>query len=150
MVIYEVLRLHPPLPLLVPRENGEKVELNGYDVAINTRVIVKAWAINRDPRYWVKQEKFYPERFLDCSTDYSGNYFQFIPFGAGRRICPGTLFGMTMVKLAIANLLYHFQWELPFEMKQKGIDLTESLRTSRRRETAPRLNLIPVLYDGAT
>ncbi|CAI0439160.1 unnamed protein product [Linum tenue] len=144
MVISEVLRLHPPIPLLVPRESREKVELNGYDVPINTKVIVNAWAISRDPRHWVEPEKFYPERFLDCSTDYKGNDFQFIPFGAGRRICPGISFGMAVVKLTLANLLYHFHWELPSETKQEGINMTESFGTSLRRKNALRLIVIPV------
>ncbi|CAI0439157.1 unnamed protein product [Linum tenue] len=148
MVISEGLRLHPPIPLLIPRENGEKVELDAYNVPINTKVIVNAWAINRDPRHWAEPEKFHPERFLDCSTDYKGNDFQFIPFGAGRRICPGISFGMAVVKLTLANLLYHFRWELPSEMKQEGIDMTESFGTSLRRKNA--LRLIPVSYDGLT
>ncbi|CAL1352722.1 unnamed protein product [Linum trigynum] len=145
MVISEGLRLHPPIPLLLPRENGEKVELGAYVVPSNTKVIVNAWAINRDPRHWVDPEKFHPERFLDCSTDYKGNDFHFIPFGAGRRVCPGISFGMVVVKLALANLLYRFQWELPFEMKQSGIDMAESFGTSLRMKNA--LRLIPVLYD---
>ncbi|CAL1385449.1 unnamed protein product [Linum trigynum] len=145
MVISEGLRLHPPIPLLIPRQSREKVELDGYDVPINTKVIVNAWAINRDPRHWVEPDKFYPERFLDCSIDYKGNDFQFVTFGAGRRVCPGISFGMAVVKLTLANLLYHFQWELPFEMKQ-GIDMTESFGTSLKRMNA--LRLIPISYDG--
>ncbi|CAI0395863.1 unnamed protein product [Linum tenue] len=89
MVIAESLRLHPPVPLLAPRENRDKkVKLNSYDVPVNTKVIVNAWMINRDPRYWTEAERFFPERFMDCSTDYKGTDFHFIPFGAGRRICP--------------------------------------------------------------
>ncbi|CAL1352723.1 unnamed protein product [Linum trigynum] len=146
MVISEGLRLHPPLPLLLPRENREKVELDAYVVPSNTKVIVNAWAINRDPRHWLEPEKFHPERFLDCSTDYKGNDFHFIPFGAGRRVCPGISFAMVVVKLALANLLYHFRWELPSEMKQEGIDMAENYGTSLRRKNA--LRLIPTLYDG--
>ncbi|CAI0434582.1 unnamed protein product [Linum tenue] len=146
MVTSESLQLHSPGLLLLPRENrDQKLELSSYEVPTNKRVIVNAWAINRDPRYWVEPEKLYPERFLDCSTDYNGNFFQFIPFGAGRRICPGISFVLTIVKLTLANLLYHFQCELP----SKGIDMNERFKTSRTRETTPHLDLIPVLYDVA-
>ncbi|CAN1167122.1 Desmethyl-deoxy-podophyllotoxin synthase [Linum perenne] len=70
MIISEGLRLHPPGPLLLPRENVEAVELsNGYEIPAKSKVIVNAWAISRDPRYWKEPEKFYPERFLECSTE---------------------------------------------------------------------------------
>ncbi|CAL1352721.1 unnamed protein product [Linum trigynum] len=81
MVISESLRLHAPVPLLAPRQNRDrKVELDSYEVPVNTNVIVNVWAIGRDPRYWKEPDTFYPERFMDCSTDYKGNDFQFLPF----------------------------------------------------------------------
>ncbi|CAL1385447.1 unnamed protein product [Linum trigynum] len=143
MVIAESLRLHPPLPFLVPRENrDQKVELDSYEVPVNTNVIVNAWAINRDPRYWTEAERFYPERFMKCSADYKGPDFQFIPFGAGRRICPGISFGMAVVKLTLANLLFHFDWTLP--TGQKNINMTECFGMTLRRQYA--LHLIPTVY----
>ncbi|CAN1808787.1 Desmethyl-deoxy-podophyllotoxin synthase [Linum perenne] len=145
MVISEGLRLHPPGPLLLPRENVEAVELsNGYEIPAKTKVIVNAWAISRDPRYWKEPEKFYPERFLECSTDYKGNYFEFIPFGAGRRICPGILFGMVTIKLALANLFFHFNWRLPANLESAGVDMEESFGVSLTRKHP--LCLIPVPY----
>ncbi|CAN1167130.1 Sarpagan bridge enzyme [Linum perenne] len=146
MVISEGLRLHSPAPLLVPRQNTEKVELsNGYEIPAKTKVLVNAWAINRDSRYWKEPEKFYPERFVDCSTDYKGNYFEFIPFGAGRRMCPGILFGMMIVKLALANLFFHFNWRIPGDLESERIDMTEifGLTLTRRHP----LCLIPVPYN---
>ncbi|QCE01202.1 flavonoid 3'-monooxygenase [Vigna unguiculata] len=92
-VIKETLRLHPPFPLLHPRECRETCELKGYVIPVGTQVIVNAWAIARDPDYWSDPEKFYPERFMDSPIDYKGNHHEFIPFGAGRRICPGISFG---------------------------------------------------------
>ncbi|CAN1228767.1 Desmethyl-deoxy-podophyllotoxin synthase [Linum grandiflorum] len=140
------LGLHPPIPLLAPREGREHVVLNGRDIPTKTRVIVNAWAINRDPRYWEDAEKFYPERFVDCSTDYKGNDFQFIPFGAGRRMCPGMSFGMAVVKLTLANLLFHFDWKLPSNMKPESLDMTENFGISLRKKYA--LHLIPILYKN--
>ncbi|KAL0353521.1 UNVERIFIED_CONTAM: cytochrome [Sesamum angustifolium] len=101
-VIKETLRLHPPAPLLLPRESNESCKIDGYDIPIKTRVIVNAWAIGRDTKYWEQPECFQPERFLDSSVDYKGNNFQYIPFGAGRRICPGISFGIANVELPLA------------------------------------------------
>ncbi|CAL1352720.1 unnamed protein product [Linum trigynum] len=143
MVISESLRLHPPVPLLAPRENkDQKVELNSYDIPMNTYVIVNAWAINRDSRYWTEAERFYPERFIDCPIDYNGTNFHFIPFGAGRRMCAGVSFGMAVVKLTLASLLFHFDWTLLAE--QKSIDMTECFGMTLRRQYP--LRLIPVPY----
>ncbi|CAI0439167.1 unnamed protein product [Linum tenue] len=144
MVIAESLRLHPPAPLLVPKNRDQEVGFGSYEVPINTNVIVNAWAINRDSRYWTDAERFFPERFIECTTDYKGNYFQFIPFGAGRRMCPGVSFGLAIVKLILANLLFHFDWTLPDG--QKSVNMTESFGVTLRRQHA--LHLIPVSHGG--
>ncbi|CAN1167128.1 Cytochrome P450 71D8 [Linum perenne] len=147
MAISEGLRLHPPGPLLIPRENVETVKLsNGYEIPAKTTVMVNAWAINRDPHHWKEPEKFYPERFADCSTDYKGNCFEFIPFGAGRRMCPGISFGMVIVKLALANLFFHFNWRLPGDLELERIDMTESFGSALTRKHP--LCLIPIPYNG--
>ncbi|CAL1385452.1 unnamed protein product [Linum trigynum] len=113
MIIAESLRLHPPLPLLIPRENRDQnLELNSYEVPVNSSVLVNAWAINRDPRYWTEAERFFPERFMNFPIDYTGTELQFIPFGAGRRMCPGVTFGMKVVKLTLASLIFHLTWKL--------------------------------------
>ncbi|XP_052206860.1 uncharacterized protein LOC127811193 [Diospyros lotus] len=143
-VVKEVLRLHPPGPLLLPRQCGEKCQINGYEIPVKTKVIVNAWAISRDPNYWNDAESFIPERFLGSLIDYRGNNFEYIPFGAGRRICPGMTFGLANVKLPLANYLYHFDWKLPRGMKPEELDMTEaSGMTVRRKED---LYVIPVPY----
>jgi cytochrome P450 len=113
MVIKETLRLHPPAPLLLPRETMSRCQINGYDIYLKTLIQVNAWAIGRDPEYWRDSEEFFPERFVDSPIDYKGQRFEFLPFGSGRRVCPGILMGVTMVELALANLLYCFDWKLP-------------------------------------
>ncbi|MBA0728333.1 hypothetical protein Golax_001238, partial [Gossypium laxum] len=85
-VIKETLRLHPVFPLLLPRECSQNCEVNGFEIPAKTRVIINAWAIGRDPNHWVEPEKFEPERFINSSVDFVGTNFEFIPFGAGRRI----------------------------------------------------------------
>ncbi|KAM7490686.1 hypothetical protein LguiA_033607 [Lonicera macranthoides] len=143
-VIKETLRLHPSAPLLVPRENSEQCEINGHVIPAKSRVIVNAWAIGRDPRHWPDAEVFKPERFLDSSIDYKGSNFEYIPFGAGRRICPGMFFGIANAELPLAQLLYHFDWKLPNGSTQEELDMTEDFGMTVRRKND--LYLIPVPY----
>lgn len=122
-VIKETLRLYPPVPLLVPRETNEKCIVDGYEIQPKTLVYVNAWAIQRDPEAWTDPEEFYPERFLDSSIDFKGQDFQLIPFGSGRRICPGLPLGVATVEIILANLLYWFDWEMPAGMEKEDIDI---------------------------
>ncbi|KAF8031699.1 hypothetical protein BT93_D0807 [Corymbia citriodora subsp. variegata] len=145
LVIKECLRMHPSVPLLLPRECGERCEINGYEIPVKTKVVVNAWAIGRDPMYWDDPEAFYPERFKDSPVDYKGNSFEYIPFGAGRRMCPGMNFGIANVELPLAMLLYHFDWELPEGMKRKELDMSESLGATQRRKRD--LYLVPKPYQ---
>ncbi|KAJ4700809.1 Cytochrome P450 [Melia azedarach] len=146
-VVKETLRLHPPLPLLLPRESSESCEINGYEIPEKTRVIVNAWAIGRDPRHWNEAETFFPERFLDSSVDFRGTDFEYIPFGAGRRICPGITFALPNIELPLAQLLYHFDWKLPNGMKQEDLDMTEAFGITARRTTD--LLLIPFSHPSS-
>ncbi|XP_022715989.1 cytochrome P450 71A1-like [Durio zibethinus] len=124
-VIKETFRLHPPVPLLLPRETSANLKLGGYDVPSDVTVFINVWAIQRDPKWWEKPEEFIPERFENSSVDYKGQDFQFIPFGFGRRGCPGLLFGVASVEYVIANLLYLFDWKLPDGEIGKNLDMTE-------------------------
>ena len=144
LVIKESMRLHPAAPLLLPRESGDKCEINGYEIPVKSKVIVNAWAIGRDPETWIDAESFDPERFEDSSIDYKGTNFQYIPFGAGRRICPGISFGLANVELPLANLLYHFDWELPDGRKFEDLDMTEVFGAAVKRKSD--LYVIPIPY----
>lgn len=110
LVIKETLRLHPPLPLLLPRECREQCAINGYDIPIKTKVIVNAWAINRDVEFWEDAESFVSERFNDSrnNMEFIGQEFEYLPFGGGRRMCPGISFGLANIELTLAQLLYYF------------------------------------------
>ena len=133
-VIKETLRLHPPIPLLVPRSAREDVKLNGYDIAAGTMVITNAWAIGRDPATWNEPEKFQPERFLNSSIDFKGQDFQLIPFGAGRRACPGISFAMATNEFVLANLLHKFDWKLPDGRNGEDLDMSERPSASVKRK----------------
>ncbi|XP_062078752.1 cytochrome P450 71D11-like [Humulus lupulus] len=144
-LVKETLRLHPSNPLLLPRESREKCVINGYEIPVKTRIIVNAWAIGRDPKYWSEPESFIPERFLDSTIDFKGGNFEYIPFGAGRRICPGMSFGLINIELPLAILLYHFDWKLPNGMSHEDLDMTECFGVTVRRKD--HLVLIPIVHD---
>ncbi|KAJ4827822.1 hypothetical protein Tsubulata_017133, partial [Turnera subulata] len=116
-VIKETFRKHPPLPLLLPHYCTKQCKIGGYDVFPGTQLLINAYAIGRDPKHWDNPELFYPERFDNLETDYKGSHYVLVPFGAGRRICPGLAMGASGVKHALANLLYGFDYELPDGMK---------------------------------
>nr|XP_004249946.1 cytochrome P450 83B1 [Solanum lycopersicum] len=122
-VIKETLRLFPPAPLLIPRESMKISTLEGYEFQPRTIVYVNAWAIARDPEIWENPEEFMPERFLNSNIDFKGQDYELIPFGAGRRGCPGLALGVASVELALSNLLYAFDWELPYGLKKEDIDI---------------------------
>ncbi|XP_021750028.1 cytochrome P450 71D10-like [Chenopodium quinoa] len=143
-VVREALRLHPPVPLLVPRESMERCQIYSYDIPAKTRVVINAWAIGRDPEYWTDPEKFSPERFEDCLVDYKGNNFELIPFGAGRRRCPGMTLGVANVELALAALLYHFDWKLPNGAQPEDLEMDESYGLTMRRKN--NLFAIPIPF----
>ncbi|KAM0035150.1 putative cytochrome P450 [Helianthus debilis subsp. tardiflorus] len=134
-VLKEALRLHTPAPLLISRESTQDVKLMGYDISAGTQVIINAWAIGRDPSHWEEPETFCPERFLNNSIDYRGHSFEYIPFGAGRRGCPGIHFAIVVNELAIANLVYKYDFALPEEVKGEELDMTEITGLILRRKS---------------
>lgn len=89
----------------------------------------------RDPKYWEDPEEFRPERFINRNVDFRGTDFEFLPFGSGRRMCPGISFGLANVELALTSLLYHFDWKLSNNVKLEDIDMSESLGLTSRRKT---------------
>ncbi|XP_015882500.2 cytochrome P450 736A117 [Ziziphus jujuba] len=133
-VIKETVRLYPPVPLLIPRESAQDINIKGYDIAAGTMVITNAWALGRDPNLWEKPEEFVPERFLDSSIDFKGQDFQLIPFGSGRRGCPGILFAMVANELLLANLVHKFDWSLPDGAKPQDLDMTECAGSTIHRK----------------
>uniref|UniRef100_R7W6M8 Cytochrome P450 71A1 n=1 Tax=Aegilops tauschii TaxID=37682 RepID=R7W6M8_AEGTA len=121
----EALRLHPPIPLF-PHESIQNTRLHGYDIPAKTRIMINAWAIGRDSESWEDADEFRPERFMDRAMDYNGKDPRFIPFGAGRRGCPGIAFGMRLAELTLANMMYHFDWMLPEGQDPESFEVVES------------------------
>ena len=112
-IIKETLRLHPPVPILLDKAE-KNVELGGYSVLKDTQIWVNAWSIGRDSNVWSNPLLFMPERFLDKEIDIKGQNIQLIPFGAGRRICPGQGLALLHLEYFVANLVWNFEW--------KGVD----------------------------
>ncbi|KAI6682789.1 hypothetical protein NL676_028702 [Syzygium grande] len=132
-IIKEVFRLHPPAPVLVPRESMEEITIDGYCIPVKTRFFINAWSIGRDPQSWVDAEAFLPERFLDSTIDFKGQDFELIPFGAGRRSCPAIAFGNASVEIALAQLLHSFDWQLPPGVQPKDLDMDEAFGITMHR-----------------
>ncbi|KAH7663722.1 Costunolide synthase protein [Dioscorea alata] len=124
-VIKEILRLHPPAPLLLPRESIGSCQIEGYKIPDQCRVFINCWAITRDPKVWDMPDNFIPERFVNNTIDFKGQDFEYIPFGSGRRICPGIGFSIPLVELALANLVFKFEWKLPDDHVGE-VDMTEA------------------------
>ncbi|WVZ85225.1 hypothetical protein U9M48_032173 [Paspalum notatum var. saurae] len=126
-VIKETLRLHPPSPLLLPHKSLEECSVDGYDVPGGATVFVNAWAIGRDPALWDAPDEFTPERFVGGGraegVDFRGMDFRFLPFGSGRRMCPGMIYALAAVEVMLANLVHCFDWEMA--PGAGGIDMTE-------------------------
>uniref|UniRef100_A0A453T2L0 Uncharacterized protein n=1 Tax=Aegilops tauschii subsp. strangulata TaxID=200361 RepID=A0A453T2L0_AEGTS len=108
-----------------------------------TNVYVNVFAISRDPRSWENPEEFKPERFENNNINYNGTYSEFIPFGAGRRQCPGMLFGTSTVNITLAYLLYHLEWMFPIGTNLDTFDMSEKFGLAVSRRCDLQLRAIP-------
>ncbi|KAH0981085.1 hypothetical protein GBA52_008262 [Prunus armeniaca] len=143
LVMKETFRLHPPGPL-ISREARERCEIGGYTIPAKAKILINAYAIGRDPKLWADPECFQPERFQGSSIDFKGNNFELLPFGAGKRICPGISFATSNIELGLAQLLYHFNWNLPNGTKLEALDMAENFGVTVRRKN--NLHLIATTY----
>lgn len=143
-VVKETLRLHRAGPLAVPHEAIEDCTINGYHIQKGTRVIPNLAKIHRDPKVWKKPNEFMPERFLTShkDIDVKGNNFELIPFGSGRRMCPGITLGLQIVHLTLASKIQSFDMKRP---SMEPIDMTESPGLTSLKATPLHALLIPRL-----
>ncbi|KAL5551803.1 hypothetical protein UlMin_001979 [Ulmus minor] len=131
--VKEVLRLHPPGPLLIPHRAAETCQVMNYTIPKDTEVMVNFWAIGRDPKYWEDPLVFKPERFLNSSLNFRGNDFEYFPFGSGRRMCHGMPMAVKHVPLIIASLIHSFDWSLPAGIDPNDIDMNDQYGYSTRK-----------------
>ncbi|TKW10616.1 hypothetical protein SEVIR_6G177300v4 [Setaria viridis] len=149
-IIKETMRVHPIVPLLTPRVTREDATVAGYDIPKGTLVLINMWTIGRDPALWDAPEEFSPERFVGRKIDVKGQDFELLPFGSGRRMCPGYNLGLRELQLSLANLLHGFTWSLPEGMAKEDLSMDEvfGLSTTRKvpLEVVVKPRLAPELY----
>ncbi|XP_065864840.1 cytochrome P450 76T24-like [Euphorbia lathyris] len=124
--VKEIFRLHPPVPFLAPRKAESDVEIGGFKIPENAQILINLWAMGRDGKIWENPDKFEPERFMASKIDVKGRDFELIPFGAGRRICPGLILVHRMLHLILASLVHSFNWKLAHSIQPEKLDMTES------------------------
>jgi len=130
-IVKEVLRLHPPGPLLSwARLAVHDVHVDKVLVPAGTTAMVNMWAISHDSSIWEDPWAFKPERFLKEDVSIMGSDLRLAPFGAGRRVCPGRALGLATTHLWLAQLLRHFIW-----LPAQPVDLSECLRLSMEMKT---------------
>lgn len=143
-IINETLRLFPIAPLLVPHHSWTDCRINGYDIPAGADCLVNVWAIHRDPKVWEEPLKFKPERFEGVEMGCEG--FKFLPFGKGRRACPGSNLAMRSVGLALGTLIQCLEWErvedLMVDLEEKGGILTIHRDKPLMALYKPRLHII--------
>ncbi|KAL9440873.1 hypothetical protein AB3S75_019533 [Citrus x aurantiifolia] len=142
VVVKETLRLHPAVPLLIPRKASVDVQISGFTVPKGAQVLVNAWAIGRDATTWENPYSFKPERFLGLDVDVKGRNFELIPFGAGRRICPGLPLAIRMLHLMLGSLIKSFDWKLENEVTTENMDMEEKFGITLQK--AQPLRVVPV------
>ena len=143
-IVKETLRLHPPVPFLLPRKARADVEINGYIIPKDAQVLVNAWTIGRDPSFWDNAKSFMPERFLELEIDVKGRNFELIPFGGGRRICPGLLLAIRMLHLMLGSLIQAFDWKLEDGVKPEDLSMEDKVGITLQRAHPLRVVPIPV------
>ncbi|KAL0360001.1 UNVERIFIED_CONTAM: Trimethyltridecatetraene synthase [Sesamum radiatum] len=146
-VIMESMRLHPLATLLAPHYAMDDCKVAGYDIAKGTTVFINTWSIGRDPNSWDSPLEFLPERFLNKEIDIKGSNFAMLPFGSGRRRCPGYSLGLRVVRTTLANLLHGFEFKLVEGMNPKDISMEEEYGLTTHPKNPLSIILEPTLPD---
>ncbi|KAL5721349.1 hypothetical protein ACHQM5_005005 [Ranunculus cassubicifolius] len=124
-VLYETMRMYPVAPMLAPHSACENCKIHGYDIVKGTQVLVNVWSIGRDPTLWDSPNEFRPDRFIGRDIDINGQYFELLPFGSGRRICPAYHLGRKLIETGLANLIHGFTWKLANHMNYPDLNMEE-------------------------
>ncbi|KVI06615.1 cytochrome P450 CYP82D47-like [Cynara cardunculus var. scolymus] len=144
-IVKETLRLYPAAPLAAPRQFSEDCTLAGYHVPKGTWLMVNIWKLQHDPEIWSDPYEFRPERFLDethMHVDVKGRNFELIPFGAGRRYCPGIGLALQILHIVLATLLQNFDISTP---NDEAVDMTESPGLINDKASPLEVQIVPRL-----
>ena len=147
-IIKETLRLHPVTVILAPHVALQDCKVAGYDIAKGTTILINLWAMGRDSSIWDDPECFRPKRFLGKDIDMKGQHFELLPFGSGRRMCPGYNLGLKITRSLLANMLHGFDWTLPDDMKKEDINMDEMYGLSTHRKFPLVVVIKPRLPDN--
>ncbi|CAK9859458.1 unnamed protein product, partial [Sphagnum jensenii] len=132
-IVKETFRLHPLATLMIPHQNMEACEIGGYHILPKAKILVNIWAIHRYSSAYENPLEFNPDIFLQTNVDLKGKHFELIPFGSGRRICPGMLLGLLIVQMHLSRLLHSFTWKLPKGENPQDMDMGEVFRLTTRK-----------------
>ncbi|MBA0680576.1 hypothetical protein Goari_012267, partial [Gossypium aridum] len=121
------MRLHPSFLLLLPKKAKADIEIHSFVIPKGTQLLINAWAIGRDPKFWEEPDLFHPERFIRSEIDVKGRDFGLIPFGGGRRICPGLPLAIRMLHLMLGGLIHSFDWKLENNITPESLDMKDNL-----------------------
>ncbi|GAY50249.1 hypothetical protein CUMW_125160 [Citrus unshiu] len=146
-IVSETLRLNPAAPLLIPHRSSDDCTVGGYDVPRDTTLLVNAWAIHRDPELWDEPTCFKPERFESSESE----AHKLMPFGLGRRACPGASLAQRLVGSTLGSLLQCFEWKRIGEDKidmteGRGITMPKAVALQVMRKACP--NIHKILFDS--
>lgn len=133
-VSFEPNLFRPAAVLLAPHLALEDCNVAGYDIRKGTRVLINVWGMGRDPSIWEAPEEFCPARFLGKAIDVKGQNFELLPFGSGRRMCPGYSLGLKLISSSLANILHGFEWKLPENMEPKDLSMEELYGSAKPRK----------------
>ncbi|KAL7582251.1 hypothetical protein Lser_V15G42505 [Lactuca serriola] len=148
-IVKETLRLHPTGPM-IPRQSTEDCTIAGYHIPANTTIFVNVWALCRDPNHWENALEFRPERFEECHLDVRGQHFHMLPFGSGRRMCPGTSLALQVIHATLGCMIQCFEWKAGEDGKLIRVDMEEGVGITLPRANplvclpVARLNPIPL------
>ncbi|KAK9129999.1 hypothetical protein Sjap_010486 [Stephania japonica] len=141
-IVKETLRLYPAAPLSAAHEAMKDCTIAGFHVPAGTRLYTNIWKLQRDPTIWPNPLEFKPERFLTthAHVDFKGQHFELIPFGSGRRICPGASFAISVLHLTLARLLHEFELGTP---SNEPVDMTEGPSVTLMKANPLRVLIAP-------
>ncbi|PIA31593.1 hypothetical protein AQUCO_04900115v1 [Aquilegia coerulea] len=130
--VKETLRLHPSVAM-IPRRAIETCQVMNYTIPKNAEIWVNLWALGRDPTKWEDPLAFKPSRFLQSHLGFMGSHFEYIPFGSGRRMCPGLPLAVRLVPLVLASLVHSFDWYLPENLSPGELNMDAKLGLTLQR-----------------
>lgn len=141
-IVKETMRLQSSL--LLPRRAEEELTIGGFTIPKGTQIMVNTWALGRDPNVWENPNSFRPERFLGSGSAHAkGRNFEFIPFGGGRRICPGQPLAVRVMHLMVGSLVHWFDWKLEDGTTPQNLNMDDKFGITVKK--AHPLLAVPVL-----